>query len=417
MAHSLLIRAGETEKIPQQFILPDIGITATRSERESFEIPHTVTLLDSPQVEQANVTATPDLFDFAEGVYIQKTNLGGGSPFVRGMTGKQVLILVDGVRLNNSFYRFGPHQYLNTIDPNIIERVEVVRGPGSVLYGSDALGGVVNIITKRRKDFLKSTDIDGRIQGQYDSSVEGGSGRLQIEGNICDFGWLGGATGKHYDDLEAGNDLGEQVPSGYDEYDVDLKLNGWLDDHNELILTTQHTRQFDVPKTSEVTLGDKLQFNYEPQLRSLIVGEYRGEDIGVFDRIMLNVSYNRQKEGEEIVEQSTPTLETREVTDVKTIGATAQLTNQLGRQHHFTYGVDYYRDDYDTKKTEIDQTTGERTALIPGTPDGAEYESLGVYIQDEILVTERIDAVLGVRYSDYETQGSNRRPNLASQDR
>ena len=161
------------------------------------------------------------MFRNAEGVYIQKTNLGGGSPFIRGLTGKQVLVLVDGIRLNNSFYRFGPHQYLNTIDPNSIERIEVVRGPGSVLYGSDALGGVVNIITKKQSDFLDPFAARGYASATFDSATAGtsyadiGGGyatRLQGDGNMGDFGWILGGTAKSYDDLLGGNDTGEQAP-------------------------------------------------------------------------------------------------------------------------------------------------------------------------------------------------------------
>ena len=79
---------------------------------------------------------------------MQKTNHGGGSPFIRGLVGNQVLVLIDGIRLNNATFRYGPNQYLNTIDSWQIERIEVMRGSGSIQYGSDALGGVVNIISR-----------------------------------------------------------------------------------------------------------------------------------------------------------------------------------------------------------------------------------------------------------------------------
>jgi TonB-dependent heme/hemoglobin receptor len=386
--------------------LPTLVVTATRVERELFDTPQAVTLVDSMEVEEYNVTSTPDLFDFATGVYIQKTNLGGGSPFIRGLTGKQVVILVDGVRLNNSYYRFGPHQYLNSIDPNIIERVEVVRGPTSVLYGSDALGGTINIITRRRSDFADTQDLDGLLYGLYDSAVSGGSVRLQAEGNIGVFGVLGGITRKNLDDLEAGGDIGEQVPSGYNETGADLKFNWQLSQQHEFILATQYLRQYDVPKTSEVTLGDKLKFNYEPQERQLAYFEYRGEDLDLFDLAKANLSYNRQKEGEEIIDGDMPTIETREVTDVRTLGATLQLTNALGDAQRITYGLEYYRDDYDTSKLEVDLDTGLETSVIPGTPDGAEYKSLGIYLQDEIRLGERADAVLGLRYSAFEADGT-----------
>ncbi|MGH8651689.1 MAG: TonB-dependent receptor plug domain-containing protein, partial [Gammaproteobacteria bacterium] len=91
--------------------LPKMVVTATRSERQPFDTPQAVSIISEEEIERSNQFATPDLFRYAEGVYVQRSNLGGGSPFIRGLTGKQVLLLIDGVRLNNSFYRFGPHQY------------------------------------------------------------------------------------------------------------------------------------------------------------------------------------------------------------------------------------------------------------------------------------------------------------------
>ncbi len=107
-------------------MLPDTVVTATRTERSLFDVPQATSLVDEAEIDRSLESMTPDLFRYVPGVYIQKTNLAGGSPFIRGLTGKQVLILIDGVRLNNSFYRFGPHQYLNTIDPHIIQRIDGV---------------------------------------------------------------------------------------------------------------------------------------------------------------------------------------------------------------------------------------------------------------------------------------------------
>ncbi|MDA8260403.1 MAG: TonB-dependent receptor plug domain-containing protein, partial [Betaproteobacteria bacterium] len=256
--------------------IPEMVVTAARVEREVFDTPQAVTVLDDLAVQQSNAGTTPDILSGAEGVLIQKTNPGGGSPFIRGLTGKQVLIMVDGVRVNNAYYRFGPHQYLNTLDPNLIERIEVVRGPTSVLYGSDALGGVINVITRKRTDFSSARGAEG-LAVLHGASADGSlAGRLQVEGNFNQLGYLGGISGKRFNSLEGGGDVGEQKPTAYDELDGDLKLNYRLIGGGELILAHQISRQFDVPKTSEATLGDKLKFNYEPQLRSLSYLEYRG---------------------------------------------------------------------------------------------------------------------------------------------
>lgn len=387
---------------------PEMVVTATRVEREVFNTPQAVTVLDDLAVEQANAGTTPDLLSGTEGVLIQKTNPGGGSPFIRGLTGKQVLILVDGVRMNNSNYRFGPHQYLNTLDPILVERIEVVRGPTSVLYGSDALAGVINVITRKRADFSDARGTEGLAVLHGASADASLAGRLQVEGNFSQLGYLGGISGKRFNSLEGGGDVGEQRPTAYDELDGDLKLNYRPAGGGELIFAHQTTRQFDVPKTSEVTLGDKLKFNYEPQLRSLSYLEYRGrhDEAALVSDVKLNVSFNRQREGEEIVKASTPTLETRETTDVKTVGATSQFSSKLGRSQQLTYGFDYYRDLFDTRMTLTDLTTGTATAMTPGTPDGARYESWGVYLQDEVRFTDRFETILGVRYAHFKAEGA-----------
>ena len=385
---------------------PEMVVTATRVERQVFNTPHAISILDDQAVAESNAAKTPDLLTGTTGVLIQKTNAGGGSPYIRGLIGKQVLILVDGVRLNNSFYRFGPHQYLNTIDPNIIERIEIVRGPGSVLYGSDALGGVINVITKRRTNFARSTAFEGLLQLQAQSADTQFGGRAQVEGNWGALGLVAGISGKRFNDLRGGGGVGTQIPTGYDEAALDLKFNYKLNDSSELIFAHQLSRQYDVPKTNEVTLGNKSKFNYEPQLRALDYLEYRAKDVGFFDALRFNISYNRQQEGEEVIARAAPTVETREITDVRTKGVVAELTSLVGKSQRLTYGFDYYQDAYATRNARFNLIAGTSTSIAPGTPNGANYESTGIFLQDEISFTPRFDAILGARYSRFEADGS-----------
>lgn len=385
--------------------LSELVITATRIERSVFDTPRAVTVLDRRAIDDANVSSTPDLFRYAEGVYMQKTNQGGGSPFVSGLTGKQVLILIDGIRQNNSYFRFGPHQYLNTIDPATIERIEVVRGPTSVLYGSDALGGTINVITRRRTNFARDSDVDTRLQARTQSAADATGVGLQMEGNAGALGFIGGTSFKDYGDVDGGGGLGEQVPGAYEERSADLKLNWRLGENSEIIFGNQYVRQYDVPKTSEVTLGDKLEFNYEPQERLLSYLELRSRQAGPFDAMTLNVSHHRQREGEEIISRATPNLQTRELTTVGTLGMSLQFHNRWGDRQNFTYGLEYYRDEFDTSKHALDLVTRTWNAQLPGTPNGATYESLGAYLQDEIQLSERSDLIAGMRYSRFESAG------------
>lgn len=126
-----------------------ITITAQRQEDLSSDVSQSVTVVTQELLLQNAPRTTPEALMNQTGVWVQKTNHGGGSPIIRGLVGNQVLVLIDGIRLNNSTYRYGPNQYMNTIDPGLVDRIEAIRGSGSVLYGSDALGGVVQVISKK----------------------------------------------------------------------------------------------------------------------------------------------------------------------------------------------------------------------------------------------------------------------------
>jgi hemoglobin/transferrin/lactoferrin receptor protein len=120
----------------------EIIVTATRTEQEVFNIPRSAVIVDANQLKYQSISRMPDALMELPEIAVQRTTLGGGSPILRGLVGRHVLVLIDGIRLNNSTNRSGPHQYFNTIDANLVDRIEIVNGPGSVLYGSDALGGV-----------------------------------------------------------------------------------------------------------------------------------------------------------------------------------------------------------------------------------------------------------------------------------
>src|SRR5712692_3597303 len=139
--------AGEpTEKEPGKF---ETVITATRIPTPPYEQPRAMTVVTEDDLAHRPARTTPEALAEQDRVLLQKTNHGGGAPIIRGLYGQQILLLEDGVRLNNATVRSSPNQFLNTVDPFVIEQLEVVRGPGSVLYGSDALGGVINVLSFR----------------------------------------------------------------------------------------------------------------------------------------------------------------------------------------------------------------------------------------------------------------------------
>ena len=395
-----------------------VVVTATRGERSTFDTPQAVNVIGSRAIADGNVTTTPDALAGQAGILIQKSNTGGGSAFIRGLTGKQVLILVDGVRLNNSYYRFGPHQYLNTVDPGDLDRIEVVHGPGSVLYGSDALGGVVNLISKSGRYADGPGQLGGMLGIRSASADRSVAGRAEIEYASADLSIFAGASVKRFGDLRGGEGIGRQVPTAYDEQSGSLRVAYKLAPNHGLVFRQHILRQDNVPKTNEVLLGTKLKFDYQPQFNALGYVEYSATDVDavVFDSVKLNLSNGRQKEGEEIIERAAPTIETRELTDVRTRGFSAQFRKRLGTSMQFIYGFERYRDRFDTGKQRLDLAAGTETAVAPGTPNGASYSTTGLYAQAEIQVGDSLQLVPGLRYSQFKASGRIQTTDLQLED-
>lgn len=145
--------------------LPPVVVTATRAERALQDMPQAggVIEADTLAIEMA-VRTLPDALKYEPGVMLQRTSHGQGSPYIRGFTGYRNLMMVDGIRLNNAVFRDGPNQYWNTVDALALNRIEIVRGPGSMLYGSDAVGGVVQAFSRGEADLRPgATGIGGCI--------------------------------------------------------------------------------------------------------------------------------------------------------------------------------------------------------------------------------------------------------------
>jgi len=188
--------------------------------------------------------------------------------------------------------------------------------------------------------------------------------------------------------------------------DADAKFNMRFGEGGEITLATQLVRQFDVPKTSEVTLGGKEKFNYEPQTRSLSYFRYEGRELAGrwLDLARVTLSYQVQEEGEEVI-AGDPEMETRERNGADTLGATVHLRTDLGRWSVLSYGAELYHDWITSAKDAIDWGTGTIRAVKSAFPDGATYRSVGLYVQDDIMLTDRLSLHFGGRYSRVDTKG------------
>lgn len=377
----------------------DLTVTATRIEEQGFYVPQSVSVVTADDIVEENFRTIAGALQEEPGILVQETNYGGGSPFIRGLTGKQTLILVDGIRFNNSTFRYGPNQYFNNIDPLIVDRVEIVRGPASVLYGSDAIGGVINVITKKRKDFSYAHDVDGELTARYGSADNSKVGRLEVSGNLHNLGFIGGVSYKDFGDLHGGRNTGLQEHTGYPEHDGDIKLQYNMPSSGEITAGYRRVHQTDVPRTDKFVYSSE-SYVFDPQIwNAFFVSFDRKNLFSQNSGIKATVSLNEEIEGLERQKFGSTTL--RKYKDsVDSRGVSVQMNNLLMSSHLLTYGVDYYMDSVDSKRTDFNLTTGVGTNKAGNFPDDATYSLLGVYLQDDMTFSDRISAILGIRYSE-----------------
>ena len=247
---------GEAQLSPQEesagISFPGVTVTASRQEQASFGDSRTVMIIGQEEIERRAPVVLPDLLRGESGVFVQQTTPGQGSPIIRGLLGSPVLMLVDGMRLNTAFFRPAPNQYFALIDPYQVERLEVVRGAGSALYGSDAMGGVVNVLTRVPRFDTDGAQLHGRTLGQFASAETAGMPRFSLDGGKRDIAASAGFTYQHRNDLRAGS--GTQRPSGFDVYAANGTLVLDRDQHT-LFLNVQYLRQPETPRYDELVAG------------------------------------------------------------------------------------------------------------------------------------------------------------------
>lgn len=383
--------------------LPELVVTATRHPSDVRLLPRSLSVIGRDEIARAGRDQLPDALAGTPGVHIQKTNPGGGSPFVRGLTGKQVVLVVDGIRLNNALYRAGPHQYLNTIDPWLVDRIEVLRGPGSVLYGSDALGGVVHLQTRMPAAVTDGVRPGAAFgAGSADRSLRG---RLELDGHARDTGWLVGGSAKHFGDLRAGAGV-RQPYTGYDEAAADLKLVRAVDGGRlHLIGAAQLHRAQGVPKTSEITLGGKPHYEYDPQIRGLaylqLVGD--GIDNPVVDRVHASAHTQFHGEGEAVV-AAPGRPEIRERNDARSVGAFMHLARDLPGGHTLGWGVDGNFEIVSSHRAQA-RPDGTWQGVRPAFPDDASALLFGAYVEDTWAPIHRLRIDGAVRATEVRASG------------
>ena len=412
----------EARLVPRVFEAHEIQITASRHETLVENVPLHVTTLSRRKIRELNVSQAPELLREEPGVLVQKTNQGGGSPVIRGLKANKVLLLIDGIRMNNATYRGGNVQYLNTISSSVIDRVEVVRGPVSALYGSDAFGGTINILTRSPGTHSgEGVHWTGRASGRISSADAARQGSFSLQATARRWGVLADFSWRSYGDVRRGRSGGDelmqrlrndtrvrrtlpavQTPNAYSAWSAHGNLLYKPSAQSRFSLIWQMDRQRDVPRYDVFETGKYELWNYAPQQRDLVYLRY--EHTGstrFYDAFTATLSLHRQYE-RRIKRRVNSSRETSDEFSTLTPGVQIQLNKIWKEKHFFTYGAELWLDKVAAASSATDLQTGAVTARAPVFTDGARYRSFGLFAQSEFVVLPRWRLTLGSRFSSFD---------------
>src|SRR5215213_4074812 len=310
---------GETVQLQYQLnvasIFESVTVTPARGQpQEVFNVPQSPVVVTEEDMARRYANILPQALRDVPGVHIQQTTSGQGSPFVRGLTGQQVLHLINGIRFNNSTFRPGANQYIALIDQDFADQVEVVRGPGSTQYGSDSLGGTINIL-KRAPQGSDSFAIQGNVNTYFASADLSAGLSTTISGASSNWGFVAAASGRRTQDLRAGGgldshsvvtrllgisskSLGNRLQdTAYGQYNANAKLQYKVSDLDVFSVEYLRGTQLGLRRYDQLNGGiGNLLNSFDPQVLDFFTARYDRIGAGPLESISTVFSYNGQRD-------------------------------------------------------------------------------------------------------------------------
>jgi outer membrane receptor protein involved in Fe transport len=417
------------------YLVDPVVVTATRGPRLASSVPVPVSVIRRQDLVEQAPNSIADLFRSLPGLDVTGVGVNQVRPQIRGQSGQRILMLSDGIRMNNTRRQRDFGELPSLVDLNAVQQVEVVRGPASVLYGSDAIAGVVNIITegpvqdgfRERLSYLYGSAGE---QGRFSLRVDGRSGPVSVEA---------GATSRSVDAYQAPAGtfgditLSEDATvhnSGVEDRGFDLRVGYDLGESVSVFAKSEHYRAdetgFGYVDPELYVPGDPvIEILYPDQRFTKISAGLRTSDLGfvVADGVNLTV-YGQDNERSLFFDSFIPffpgaglDLDNRNFTDIRTYGFRAEARKLLANRVLLTYGFDGFRDRAEGSDNNVSTIIGFGPPMVtvdnsPSIPY-AEFLSLGAFLQGEFDVGDRLSFVAGGRYQDV-TAETFATPNLTN---
>lgn len=416
--------------------LNEIILSANKKEESKLDVPYTLEVIKQKDIEFGNQPTSADLMQNTGQVFVQKSQLGGGSPVLRGFEANKVLIVVDGVRMNNAIYRSGHLQDIITLDPNMLDRAEVLFGPSSTIYGSDALGGVMHFYTKNAQF---STDdkmlVKMNAMVRYASASNEQTGHLDFNLGWKKFASITNVTYSNFGDLRSGasklagytnswdrnyyvkrfndrdsmvkNDNNNlQVGSGYSQMDIMQRFNIKTGDHFTHNFNFQLSQSSFIPRYDRLAndySGGKLKFaenGYGPQKRLLgaYTLNYDGKTM-VSDNIKIILAYQKIEQ-DRISRRFQNVNRQTQMEDVTVLSANLDAFKEVKEKHELRYGLEFTTNDVKSTAINTNIITKDETPSATRYADGgSKMSTVSAYVSHSWEVNEHFIITDGLRFT------------------
>jgi len=451
--HEIRNNKGKITLLPS-FVI-QVTVTGDRISDEkipSSEVPNKVTVIDKKEIAMYNPQTSADVLAQSGEVFVQKSQMGGGSPIIRGFEANKVLIVVDGVRMNNAIYRSGHLQNAITIDNAAIENVEINHGPGSVMYGSDALGGVVHYYTQTPRFRPKGyKPLDVNVYGRFSTANLEATAHADVNVGTDKIASFTSITYSAFQDLRAGrlksspnmalafnryfyaarNDSADivsinenpnvQLGTKYSQLDAIQKLRFKAKDGLEFLLNLQYSTSTNIPRYDQLTDGTVIVANgqiteqtfkfaewyYGPQQRLLVSFTTKIEEDSflLFNKANIVAAFQKLDEDRITRKFGDPLLRIQQE-DVYVISLNADFVKNLGKNKNtkskLLYGLEATHNIVGSIVETQNIITKEWSNRGIGTrypDDGSFMTTAGVYASYRLKLGNRANIIGGVRYA------------------
>ncbi|GHB84340.1 TonB-dependent receptor plug domain-containing protein [Persicitalea jodogahamensis] len=420
--------------------LNEVVVSASKFGELKRNVPYQIEQVKRSDIAFRNAQTSADVLTQSGQVFVQKSQAGGGSPVLRGFEANRILLVVDGVRLNNAIFRGGHLQNVLRIDQNMLDQLEILYGPNSVVYGSDALGGVLHFKTRMPElSDQPSTLFKTSILTRYASANNEWTTNATV--NIGREKWasLTGFTASDFGDLRQGAnrrdaypDFGKrpdyvtqengkdvikqndkpnvQVGTGYKQYDFIQKFRFQPSARVQHILNLQYSTTTDVPRYDRLTQvrNGKLRYGdwyYGPEKRFLASYQLTLTGEKYYDEMQVTAAYQNIGESRHSRSLNSTQLKSQNE-NVKVYSLNADAQKRLGA-HTLRYGLEYIHNDVDSRATFTNITTGSQTSADTRYPDGgSSMDWLAAYATDQWSLSDQWILNGGVRLNQVNLKAS-----------